>query len=253
VRVIVTRPAAQAADWVADLEANGIQAAALPLIDILPADDPAESIEAWQTLAQHRLVAFVSPNAASCFFAHRPAGMGWPDATLAGSPGPGSTHVLRTLGVPAACIVAPAADAAQFDSESLWAELQAQAWGGAEVLVVRGDGGRDWLGDRLREAGARVSHLAAYRRAAPRLGTTTRGILAAALASPASHLWLFSSSQAIDHLAALAPPDAAWVESHAIATHPRIVARARQLGIVDTVEARPALADVIACIQSFGP
>jgi uroporphyrinogen-III synthase len=155
--------------------------------------------------------------------------------------------------VPAAQIIAPAADAAQFDSESLWAELGSKAWQGVDVLVVRGDGGRDWLADRLRAAGARVAHLSAYRRAAPQLDPAARALLAGALAAPASHLWLFSSSQAIDHLASLVPPGTSWGEARAIATHPRIVARAHQLGIARTIPARPALADVIACIQSLRP
>jgi uroporphyrinogen-III synthase len=253
VRVIVTRPAAQAAEWVADLQAQGLDAVALPLIEIRSVPDPAALVAAWTTLARQRLVAFVSPNAAQCFFAQRPAGAAWPSGTLAASPGPGTTRVLLSLGVPAAQIIAPAADAAQFDSESLWAELGSKAWQGADVLVVRGDGGRDWLAERLRTAGARVSHLSAYRRAAPQLEADGRALLAAALAAPAAHLWLFSSSQAIEHLAALAPPHTAWGEARAVGTHPRIVARARQLGIDRTIAARPALADVIACIQSLRP
>jgi uroporphyrinogen-III synthase len=253
VRVIVTRPAAQAAAWVADLHAHAIEAVALPLIEIQLASDPTDIVKAWHALGRYRLIAFVSPNAAQCFFAHRPPDVTWPAATRAASPGPGTTRVLHELGVPADLTVAPPADAAQFDSESLWAELEETAWGGTETLVVRGDSGRDWLAERLRGAGARVEHLTAYRRATPSLDAASRAILNAALAHPASHLWLFSSSQAIDHLAALVPPGTAWGDANAIATHPRIVARAHQLGLTRTVAARPAAVDVIACIQSFGP
>jgi uroporphyrinogen-III synthase len=41
VRVLVTRPAAQAAGWVQRLGERGIEAFALPLIGITPAADPA--------------------------------------------------------------------------------------------------------------------------------------------------------------------------------------------------------------------
>ena len=104
-RVLVTRPAAQAVDWVAQLRAYGFDALALPLIAIEPVADTAPLVEAWDRLAAQRLVMFVSPNAAERFFAQRPPALAWPEAVLAGSPGPGTTRALRALGVPAAQIV----------------------------------------------------------------------------------------------------------------------------------------------------
>jgi uroporphyrinogen-III synthase len=253
VRIIVTRPAAQAADWVVDLRAHGLDAAALPLIGIAPVDDAAALVVAWRGLAQQGLVSFVSPNAVRHFFAHRPEGAGWPAATLAGSPGPGTTRALEALGVPIAQIVEPAADAAQFDSESLWAQLRQHAWRDAQVLVVRGDGGRDWLAERLRDAGAQVTHVAAYRRVTPQFDAAQQALLHAALSAPEAHLWLFSSSEAIDNLAVLAPAGAEWSRARAVATHPRIASRARQLGFANVADARPSLAAVVACIQSIRP
>jgi uroporphyrinogen-III synthase len=253
VRIIVTRPAAQAAEWVADLQAHGLLAVALPLIGIAPVEDASALRAAWSALAGRRLVTFVSPNAAQHFFAHRPAGMAWPGNVLAGSPGPGTTRALVALGVPPAQVVAPAAEAAQFDSESLWEQLRGRDWGDAQVLVVRGDGGRDWLADQLRGAGAQVTHVTAYRRIAPRLGAAEQTVLTAALNEPAAHLWLFSSSEAIDNLAQLVPTGTEWRPSRALATHPRIALRARQLDFGHVFEARPTLAAVVACIQSIRP
>ena len=252
-RVIVTRPAAQAADWVRQLRARGIDAAALPLIGIAPIEDGAALVEAWRTLAQQRLVAFVSPNAAEQFFTRRPASNTWPTGVLAGSPGPGTTRVLVGLGVPAAQIVEPAADALQFDSESLWAQLAGRDWQGANVLIVRGDGGRDWLAETLRGRGARVAHVAAYRRSAPRFDAPETELLRSAIGAPAAHLWMFSSSEAIDHLAAATRADlgADWSRAQAIATHPRIASRARQLGFWQVTQAQPSLDAVVACIQSL--
>ncbi len=255
-RVIVTRPAAQAADWVAQLRASAIDAVALPLIGIAPVVDPAALHAAWRGLAAHRLVMFVSPNAAEQFFAARPEGAAWPAGLQAGSPGPGTTRVLIGLGVPAAAIAEPAIDAAQFDSESLWDRLRTQDWRGASVLIVRGDGGRDWLAQTLQAAGAQVGHVAAYRRVAPAFDADQAALLHTALARPESHLWFFSSSEAIDNLAGSAPVAGAnvdWARARAIATHPRIAARARQLGFARVTEARPALDAVVACIQSIGP
>jgi uroporphyrinogen-III synthase len=249
-RLIVTRPAAQAAEWVADLRRHGVDAIALPLIGIFPPRESAPVAAAWASLAAQRLVMFVSPNAAEQFFALRPAGAAWPAATLAGSPGPGTSRVLRSLGVPEACIVEPRADAAQFDSESLWERLCERDWSGAAVLIVRGESGRDWLAERLREAGARVGFVTAYERAGPVLDDAQRERLRDALAAPAVHTWMFSSSESIDHLHALVP-DASWRAARALATHPRIAERAREAGFGAVHECRPSLDAVLACLQSF--
>jgi uroporphyrinogen-III synthase len=250
-RVLVTRPAAQAREWVERLRAHGLDAAALPLIGIEPAADAQALREAWATLGTRQLAVFVSPNAVEQFFALRPAGTAWPAATRAASPGPGTTRVLLQLGVPRGCIVEPAADAAQFDSESLWAELAPLPWQGARVLVVRGDGGRDWLVERLRGAGAEVQTLAAYRRAPPRPDAAERALLDAALAAPQAALWWFSSSEAIDNLAALVGPTHDWRAARALATHPRIAARARALGFGTVHEVRPAPGDVLQALDTI--
>ena len=258
-RVLVTRPAAQAAEWVASLRSAGIDALSLPLIGIEPAGDVAALHAAWRGLAQRRLVMFVSPNAAQQFMAHRPAAMNWPADVLAASPGPGTTRALVGAGVPARCIVEPAADAPQFDSEALWAQLAARDWRGADVLIVRGDGGRNWFADTLRAHGATVAYLHAYCRVAPSFDAAHTALLAAALAQPAEHLWFFSSSEAVANLgdavaavAAVAEHAAAdWSEARALATHPRIAERALQLGFGQVAQARPTLAGVVACIQSM--
>jgi len=252
-RVLVTRPASQAVDWVARLRESGIDAAALPLICIAPAADGAKVLEAWAQLPALRLVVFVSPNAVEQFMAARPAGSAWPPGVRAGSTGPGTTQALRRAGVPGAQIVEPAADAAQFDSEALWLQLQRDDWQFAQVLIVRGDGGREWLAERLRACGAQVALVAAYRRSAPRLDATGQTLLQAALDAPQSHLWLFSSSEAIDNLAQIAGSAIDWRPLLALATHPRIAARAQQLGLRTVSLARPTLDAVRACIQSMSP
>lgn len=249
-KVLVTRPAAQAAEWVAGLRERGVDAAALPLIGIRPPHDAQAVRTAWAELARHRLVMFVSPNAAEQFFALRPVGVPWPPATLAGSPGPGTSRSLRALGVPAVCIAEPAADAAQFDSESLWQQLRAHDWRGASVLIVRGESGRDWLADTLREQGAAVSFVTAYERCAPELDAARQSLLRAALQAPARHVWMFSSSESIAHLEALAPRTD-WGGAVALATHPRIAGRARTAGFGTVHECRPSMDAVVACLQSI--
>lgn len=251
-RLIVTRPRAQAGPWVDALVARGVDAVAVPLIEIGPPADPQPVADAWQGLAGRGLVVFVSANAVARFFAAMPAGAAWPHALLAAAPGPGTAERLGAQGVPQAAIVAPAAEAPQHDSEALWQELRRRDWRGRSVLVVRGDGGRDWLIERLAEAGAAVDTVAAYRRLAPELSAEARRQVDDALAAPARHAWLFSSSEAIARLEAL-DGVSIGAGSRALASHPRIAARARQAGFAAVHEVQPGLAAVVACIQSLQP
>lgn len=233
--LIVTRPRPQCAAWLARLAALGVDAAALPLIEILPALDATPVRAAWAALAQVDLAVFVSPNAVEHFFAQA-GSAGWPGHTLAACVGPGSAQALAAHGVPAARIVQPAVDAASLDSEHLWEQLSPRRdWAGARVLLLRGDGGREWLAERLAEAGARVEAVTVYHRAGPRFSAAEQALLSAAEADPMRFVWLFSSAEAVGHL-----HGTPLTGQRAIATHPRIAEAARAAGFHPVVLARPA-------------
>ncbi|WP_431289139.1 uroporphyrinogen-III synthase [Roseateles chitinivorans] len=263
VRLLLTRPQAQADDWGRRMATLGVPTVSFPLIDIEPADDPAPIAAAWSTLPVTDLAMFVSPNAVEHFFDRRPDGAPWPDRTWAATVGPGSARALIERGVPAARLVQPPAGSDSLDSEHLWPELVRVAgadWSGRRALLVRGDGGREWLGDRLRDAGAEVGAVGVYRRACPRLSAETGALLRTALRTPERHIWLFSSSEAIGHLEALekgtretgsvgdpaplTPP--AWGRVRALATHERIAVRAQTLGVGHVVLVRPEAEAVAA-------
>lgn len=237
-RLIVTRPAAQAQAWVQALQQLGVDACALPLLGIEAVGDVAPLQADWQRLDHLALVMFVSANAVQHFFAARPPGAHWPTQVLAGSTGPGTTAALRAAGVPH--IEQPTPDEGQFDSEALWRQLRNRPWTGRRVLIVRGEEGRSWLADTLRDAGAQVATCVAYRRVAPLLSSAEQALLQAALQHPAGHRWLFSSSEAVAQLRSLAP-QAQWGRSAALASHPRIAQAAKDIGFgqVETVAPDP--------------
>jgi len=260
-RVLVTRPEPEAGQWVQALAARHIAAAALPLIAIGPPPDPEALAAAQARLGEYAALMFVSGNAARHFFASNVALALIQKPfeaikTRVWAPGPGTAAVLGALGVPAARIDQPAADAAQFDSESLWQSVGADLRPGQRVLVVRGgeDGdsaagsGRDWLSERVRAAGGAVDFVVAYTRGAPEFGPDALA-LARHGAAPGGPLWLLSSSQALRHLRA-ALPGQSWAGARALATHPRIAEAARSAGFCQVFECRPALEDVAASIES---
>ena len=255
-RVIVTRPRREAQDWVQTLQQAGHEALALPLIDIAPAPDTAALQRAWRQLDGYLGLMFVSANAVDGFFAARPADVPLPAQTWA--TGPGTVGALRRAGVPAQHITAPPADAAQFDSEALWALVAGRIVPGARVLIVRGadasagasteGAGRDWFARQVAAAGGSVDFVASYQRQRPALDATQLA-LARAAAQDGS-VWLFSSSEAVLNLQASLPQQD-WGAARAVATHARIAQAARAAGFALVRESRPALADVRASIESM--
>ena len=260
--LLVTRPQPQADAWVERLRADGIDAQALPLLEISAVVDLSALHTAWHDLPRYALAMFVSPNAVSHFFAARPAELsaqGWPPGTRAAATGPGTLQALQMAGVPAALCVAPPADAPRFDSAALWELLRGESWSGREVLVLRGDGGRDEFAIDLRAAGAAVHFTQAYHRGPAQPNAIERVRLERAIAEPESHLWWLSSAEAVGYLPQLAA-GADWSASQALASHPRIAERARELGFGRVFEASPtldavraSLAQIDACLQSSPP
>ncbi|MDP2262743.1 MAG: uroporphyrinogen-III synthase [Hydrogenophaga sp.] len=274
-RLVVTRPAQEATAWVSALRAAGWPALALPLIDIGEPQDAASR----QALAHWRVhwpaldaLMFVSPAAVQHFFlgmAAPPAGAPVRTHTLPRfwSPGPGTARALAqalsSFGIGTDRIDSPPADAPQFDSESLWPVVRPQLRPGQQLLIVRGlsrdaqagpaepDGmpghGRDWLIRQCEGLGVRVQACAAYERRAPCWGSETRAVALAA--GGTGSVWLFSSSEALTHLARCAPA-AGWGAAQALVTHPRIAERAREMGFGRVLQTRPALTDVLGTLES---
>lgn len=252
-RVLVTRPEAEAARWVQDLRQRGFDAIALPLIDIVPTPQPQVLQQEWRRLDACRAVMFVSGNAVRHFFAQRPAGIPWPGRTRAWAPGTGTAQALVEAGVGLDFVDAPPPHASQFDSQVLWQQVAGQVTKGDRVLIVRGveaDGAgnaRDWLAEQLGAAGVQVGAVAAYQRAVPIFSEQQR---ACALLGATRGAWLFSSSQGIANLRGLLPGQD-WAQARAVATHPRIARAARLAGFGVVCESRPAVGAVAAALESI--
>jgi len=241
--VVITRPAGQSNELIALLAAAGIATLDFPLIDIAPVTDDAPLRAALASLERYALVVFVSPNAVDHAFAQSDSI--WPHALPIGVVGPGSVQALARHGVaaPAYNVISPPSgsdeDTARFDSEGLFAAIDAALGAtsleGKRVLIVRGDGGREWLAERLREAGAEVDTVAAYRRLVPEpsIGAWAR---VHELLAGVPHAWLLTSSEGVRNLNELAhdhltADEIAQLKRAALVTpHPRIAQTARALG-----------------------
>ncbi len=283
-RILVTRPAHDAQHWVNKLQQAGFDAAALPLIEIASAsgaDDASALQQAWRDIGSYAACMFVSGNAVDHFFKpnvlsaqgvrlqyamNNIALTDWqslnPDLRFL-APGPGTAAALVANGVPAGQIDAPPPDAAQFDSESLWAVVGQRDWRGRRVLIVRGATGgdadsagtssapgRDWIARQWQAVGAEVSFVSVYERRAPVF--TQAQLEAAQLASADGSIWLFSSSEAVGNLTRQPGLQAVdWSHARAVATHPRILEAVRAAGWGVALESRPALNDIVKTLRSI--
>jgi uroporphyrinogen-III synthase len=191
--VVITRPLQQAGALMQGVAALGRKAVLFPLLEIHPVPDRASLQAALDALRDFALVAFVSPNAIDAAFALL---KDWPRDVPLAVMGEGSRATLARHGLTSAnaTIFSPR-DADRTDSQTLLAALDLDALRGKRVLILRGETGRELLGDALRSAGAAVTQVAAYRRCAPQLDEARRAQLIELLAT--DNQWIVTSSEAL--------------------------------------------------------
>ena len=245
--VLVTRPRAQAAVLSDAIRGAGGEAMLCPLIDIEALADTRAVAEASDLLDRVALAIFVSANAVQHALDVILARRAWPSALPAATVGEQSAQALRARGMHR--IIVPHG---RSDSEALLAlpELSADALRGRCVIVFRGDGGRELLGDTLRERGADVMHVTCYRRLPP--GESAAALCPAVMAGRL-HALTITSSEAVRNLVQLASAEclAQLRELPLFVPHARIAEQARQQGFLRVIETAPADAGLMAGLIDY--
>lgn len=186
--IVVTRPREQAARLAQRIEQAGGHAVLFPLLEISPPDDPQSLRKLVARLYEFDLAIFISPNAVRYGMeAIGATGVSFAQLKIA-TVGQGSAKALRELGVQK--IIAPQD---RFDSEALLALPELQSVKNWRVVIFRGDGGRELLGDTLKARGAIVEYAECYRRAKPQRDT-------GALFASSPHAITVTSSEALGYL-----------------------------------------------------
>lgn len=153
--VLVTRPEPQAAPLALRLESEGARVFRLPAMDFEPHGDRPALRAALGPLDRFRWVIFVSANAVKfgAFLLDGARG-----ARLA-AVGPATAAALERAGQRVSLV-----PAGGFDSEALLATPELNDVANCRVLIVRGDGGRELLGEELVRRGADVAYAEVYAR-----------------------------------------------------------------------------------------
>jgi uroporphyrinogen-III synthase len=219
-KIVVTRPRDQAEQLVRGIELAGGTAILFPLLDISPVADPAPLSQLAARLHEFNLAIFISPNAVRYGMAAIRAAGALPEALRVATVGLGSEMALRKLGV--ADVMVPTE---HFDSEGLLALPALQGVRGWRIVIFRGNGGRELLGDTLKARGAEVEYATCYQRAKPTHDVNTL------LAENADALTV-TSSEAFAHLwSMLDEPSRKRISAiQLFVQHERIALMARAVG-----------------------
>ncbi|TSD80079.1 uroporphyrinogen-III synthase [Pseudomonas sp. KBS0710] len=233
-RVLLTRPAEESAAVAALLAEAGIFSCSLPLLDTEPLPITPEQQALFADLSRYSAVIVVSKPAAR--LAVQQLQQPWPSLPWF-SVGAATAQVLADHGLN---VHYPQTGD---DSEALLALpalREAVAVPGARVLILRGEGGRELLAERLREQGASVDYLELYRRFLPAYAA---GALMQRIQLERLNGLVVSSGQGFLHLQALAGPD--WpkvAQLPLFVPSPRVSEMARAAGAEKVVDCRGASA-----------
>lgn len=227
--IVITRPAEQAHSLAAMVRAAGGHPILFPVIEILDLTDQRPFNALVDRLQEFDLAIFISPNAVRKAMALISARRRLPSGLTVAAIGQPSVKALERCGVTG--VVAPTHG---YDSEALLALPAFQEVAGKRVVIFRGEGGRELLGDTLNARGARVEYAECYRRvvpqrdAAPLMDAWARGEL---------HAIVVTSSEGLTNLIKMIgyAGEVRLAATPVFVTHPRVAETARMHGLSKVV------------------
>ena len=240
--IVITRPARQSAGLAQQIAALGGKPVMFPAIVILPPADRSALERAQRDLAHYDYAVFVSANAVE-YGVGDPAS--WPAHLVALAPGPGTATALAAAGIDQ--VRTPKTT---MDSEGLLALPELADVKGKRIVIYRGSGGRELLGEALAERGAQVDYVECYRRDKPHGDFET---MAAAWRADEIDALTLTSSEGLDNLWELFDEvsRSSMAATPTFVPHPRIAERARVLGFGRVTVTAPTDAGLLASLLEY--
>jgi uroporphyrinogen-III synthase len=237
-RILVTRPQSQAAPLCRAIRDAGGEPILFPVLRIVPVSD-AEAAAAADALPEPDLAVFVSRNAVE--FGLRL--LGETDARLA-AVGPATAAALEARGAHANVVPQGGADSEHLLAEPLLADVA-----GRNVVIVRGENGRELLADTLRSRGATVHYLPVYRRERDQRSAEEVAAVAGALERGDIEFVITLSVETFRYLVSLLPAPAGDLlrQSTLVAPGERVIQGASELvpGLATCAAAGPGAGDIV--------
>jgi uroporphyrinogen-III synthase len=239
-RLLLTRPADESAALSSLLAEQGVFSSSLPLLDIVPIPASDTMCDVFRTLDRYCAVIVVSKPAARIGvellerFCSQTPRMKW------FSVGAATAGILEDHGLDVNFPEEGDDSEALLELASL---REAIARPDPRVLILRGEGGRELLAERLRERGASVEYLELYRRELPQYPSA---VLPERIESERLNALVVSSGQGFEHLHQLAGD--AWPQLARLplfVPSPRVAEMARAAGALTVVDCRGASATAL--------
>lgn len=231
-RVLLTRPAGQAAEWRRDLEALGAAVRNVPVLAIEPVPEDTQTQAVIKNLDQFDFAIFVSTNAVQHAHDRLVArGQAIPAELTCYAVGDKTTRAAAAAGFRARATAA-------VDSESLLALPELQLLRGKSVVVFKGAGGRELISQTLRARGAKLVEALLYQRCYPAANAAK---LRQALLQSRPHVICVTSEAGVHNLIRMACAANVLAQLHAtavLAPGARVARAAQSEGFVDILTAR---------------
>ena len=223
--ILVTRPAQLAEPFSEKIRLANGHPVAFPVLEILDTDDPDPLNRIIDALDGFDMAIFISPTAVNKALNLIRSRRELPDSLIIAAIGQGSRRELARFGI--RNVLAPSQ---RFDSEHLLAMPEMQEISGRQIVIFRGDGGRELLGDELTRRGAQVTYAECYRRGRP---DRDAGILLRLWSRGEIQAVTITSAEGLHNLYDMVGKlGRQWLKSTPVfVSHERILDVARELGL----------------------
>jgi uroporphyrinogen-III synthase len=243
--IVVTRPMHQSQALARLIQDAGGRAILFPAIEVRDIEDPGRFTQLIDRLDEFDLAVFVSPNAVERGMSVISARRKFPRRLQVATVGGGSVRALEQFGITG--VIAPQG---RSDSEALLELPALGAMGGRRVVIFRGAGGREALGEGLRGRGAAVEYAECYRRVRPALD-----------AAPLLEAWsrkgvdaiTVTSSEGLRNFADMIGPTGRerLPDTPLFAPHPRIAEAAHALGVHKVIVTGPGDEGLVTGLNAY--
>jgi uroporphyrinogen-III synthase len=230
--ILVTRPREQSGELIKALSDAGGSVFQLPVIEIIP-NNPDAVISTARTLSTPDIVIFVSQNAVLYGAAaiRQIASATTKIAAIGGT---------TRLALSEAGFEIHICPTGRFDSEHLLGQTDLQDVVDKQVLIVRGNTGRELLADTLGRRGAIVNYLATYQRKTATVDPHKLDELGVEWRNGAINIVIVMSVDSLTSLLTILPPD-----SHKLMRNTRLVTPSKRV-IQTAAESLPGIRTVLA-------
>ncbi len=160
--ILVTRPAHQAQQLIKQIESHGGVVFPFPVMEIIQPRDITPALTLFHHLDRFDIAIFISANAARIGVEMMQQEGDIPKTIQFAAVGLATARALEMAGYSADILPENS-----FDSEGLLATPQLQDINGKNILIIRGEGGRELLAKTLRDRGGAVTYAEIYRRTIP--------------------------------------------------------------------------------------